>query len=203
MNLISTPIAKTGIIPIDLTQIPYPFLHALGQVIASGTPRYGYLNWLSGANDPSFRRERQKHAARHWALAMHLLTFGPNSLRGLADAGLITHEEAEEDHLAKVVWYCMTEIHFRVPPAGAGEANPIQPPFIYTPLLDQIYSDVNKIKDEMDKAVGIPPRVCSVCKLPAEHLAPLCPPDSREAIAHPKHATDLFCEACAIIAFNH
>jgi len=94
--------ALTSIVGPDLAGIPYTALVALGKVIAEGAARYGDLNWLKGLNDPGFRRERRKHALLHFAAWNHLQEFGT-----------LPPEATNEDHLAKVFWFCMIELHFQ------------------------------------------------------------------------------------------
>lgn len=71
-------------------QIPFEGLEAVGRIFAEGMKKYGKDNWK---NDPSaeYRIERCRHAIRH------LMLFA-NGDRG-------------EEHLAKVAWFCLTEIY--------------------------------------------------------------------------------------------
>lgn len=82
--------ANTEEIGSCVEQIPFEGLEAVGRIFAEGMKKYGKDNWK---NDPSadYRIERCRHAIRH------LMLFA-NGDRG-------------EEHLAKVAWFCLTEIY--------------------------------------------------------------------------------------------
>ncbi len=73
-----------------LNQIPFEGLEAVGQIFAEGEAKYGRDNWKRGVGDKVYQEERCSHAIRHlmlWA-----------------------NGDRSEAHLAKVAWFCLTQI---------------------------------------------------------------------------------------------
>lgn len=74
-----------------MNMIPFHALQALGRIFQEGL-RYGRNNWKDGA-DADFVEERLNHAIRHlmlWA-----------------------NGDRDEDHLAKVMWFCVTTLELQ------------------------------------------------------------------------------------------
>lgn len=84
-----TPKAATDKLGLGLTLIPYHSVMALGEIFIEGL-RYGKNNWRKGVNDPEYQEERLEHALRH----LMLWKEGDRS----------------ENHLAKVMWFCATQL---------------------------------------------------------------------------------------------
>lgn len=89
MKLKETAKAKTDKLLLGLTMIPFYPLFRLGKIFVEGL-RYGRDNWKQGVNDKEYQDERLNHALRH----LFLWKEGDRS----------------EDHLAKVMWFCATQI---------------------------------------------------------------------------------------------
>lgn len=82
--------AKSETIGSELRQIPYEGLEAIGRIFSEGAQKYGVDNWKKGIGDAEYQGERLNHAIRHlllWA-----------------------NQDRAEDHLAKVAWFCVTQI---------------------------------------------------------------------------------------------
>ena len=70
--------------------IPREALNRLGAIFLEGIPKYGENNWKKGVFDKTYQNERLEHALDHlyrW-------------IEG----------DREEDHLAKVMWFCATQL---------------------------------------------------------------------------------------------
>ena len=83
------PTAKTEELSTFMEQIPFEGMEALGKVFAEGSVKYGEGNWKTNPTTP-YRKERCRHAIRHlmlWA-----------------------NGDRQEAHLAKVAWFCFTEL---------------------------------------------------------------------------------------------
>lgn len=90
MRLMNNSTAATEQLGLCLDQIPYLGLEAVSRVFAEGQKKYGRDNWKKGVNDPFYQTERLNHAIRHlmlWA-----------------------NGDRSEEHLAKVAWFCLTQI---------------------------------------------------------------------------------------------
>lgn len=81
--------AKTDVIGLGLVLIPYYSIIRIGGIFIEGL-RYGKNNWKKGVNDKEYQEERLEHAMRH----LFLWKEG----------------DKEEDHLAKVAWFCVTQM---------------------------------------------------------------------------------------------
>jgi len=82
--------AKTEKLSPGIEQIPFEALEACGEIFAEGEIKYGRDNWKKGLNDQEYQTERCRHAIRHlmkWA-----------------------NGDRSEPHLAKVMWFCVTQI---------------------------------------------------------------------------------------------
>lgn len=82
----------------DLTQIPFDAERRLGRVFKEGERKYDRDNWRKGADDTQYQLERANHALKHFKIYLHWLQFHE-------DVG-----EENEDHLAKVMWFCATQM---------------------------------------------------------------------------------------------
>lgn len=83
------PKAKTDKVGTGLILIPLYSLLALGKIFLEGL-RYGKDNWKKGINDKEYQEERLEHALLH----------------------IIKYKEGDrsEAHLAKVAWFCFTQL---------------------------------------------------------------------------------------------
>ena len=83
------PTAKTEELGTFVEQIPFEGMEAMGKIFAEGSTKYGEGNWKNNPTE-SYRKERCRHAIRHlmlWA-----------------------NGDRQEAHLAKVAWFCFTEL---------------------------------------------------------------------------------------------
>lgn len=87
--------AKTEVLEFDLTQIPLESLIRVGKVFKEGERKYGKDNWLKGVQDVGYQLERANHALRHLLVYIESLRYG---------------NKLVEDDLAKVMWFCCTQI---------------------------------------------------------------------------------------------
>jgi len=101
----------------DLTQIPMQALLRLGAIFKEGESKYGRANWRKGIADKAYQLERANHALKHLLVYIHLLETGEylgsyklnatlTSLDGNRQQGIAGYEE---DDLAKVMWFCVTQ----------------------------------------------------------------------------------------------
>lgn len=81
--------AKSDRLNLGLTLIPFHSIYRLGKIYLEGL-RYGFENWKKGVNDKDFQQERLEHALNH----LFLWKEGDRT----------------EDHLAKVMWFCVTQM---------------------------------------------------------------------------------------------
>ena len=81
--------AKSDIVGTGLTLIPWYSILAIGKIFIEGL-RYGRDNWKKGVGDLQYQEERLEHAMLH----------------------LIKWKEGDrtEAHLAKVAWFCVTQL---------------------------------------------------------------------------------------------
>lgn len=81
--------AATDRLGTGLVLIPFYSIVRLGAIFIEGL-RYGRDNWKKGVNDKEYQEERLEHAFLH----------------------LIKYKEGDksEDHLAKVMWFCATQL---------------------------------------------------------------------------------------------
>lgn len=82
--------ATTEQVGSSVEQIPYVALEQLGKIFFEGQNKYGVGNWKDNPS-PSYRLERLRHAIRHLFL-------------------FAEHDDTEK-HLAKVLWFCVTELY--------------------------------------------------------------------------------------------
>lgn len=81
--------AKTDVLNLGLTMIPFHSLYRIGKIFIEGL-RYGKDNWKNGVNNSNYQEERLEHAMNH----LFLWKEGDRT----------------EDHLAKVAWFCLTQM---------------------------------------------------------------------------------------------
>ena len=81
--------AATDKVGTGLVMIPFYSILRIGAIFIEGL-RYGRDNWKKGVNDKPYQEERLEHALLH----------------------LIKWKEGDrtEDHLAKVAWFCVTQL---------------------------------------------------------------------------------------------
>jgi hypothetical protein len=81
--------AKTDKLNTGLVMVPFYSVLRIAAIFVEGL-RYGRDNWKKGVNDKEFQEERLEHALLH----------------------LIKYKEGDttEDHLAKVAWFCVTQM---------------------------------------------------------------------------------------------
>ncbi len=70
----------------------------LGVIFREGEGKYRRNNWRSGSTDREYQLERANHALKHLRIYIHQLEFGEHL------------GEADEDDLAKVMWFCATQM---------------------------------------------------------------------------------------------
>lgn len=95
---------KTDKEEFSLTQIPVSSLLRLGAIFKEGEVKYGKDNWKKGVNDKEYQLERLNHALKHLLLYSHYLETGEYLDEVIDDKG------RREDDLAKVMWFCATQI---------------------------------------------------------------------------------------------
>lgn len=83
---------KTEKLGTSPSQIPVEAIEAIGRIFEEGRVKYGRDNWKKGLNNPTYQEERLNHAI------VHLFKYA--------------NGDTSEDHLAKVAWFCVTQLHF-------------------------------------------------------------------------------------------
>jgi hypothetical protein len=81
---------KTEQLGLALDQIPYSSLKAISDIFKEGEKKYGKDNWKKGVNDKDYQIERWNHAVNHLML--------------------FKEGDTSEKHLAKVAWFCITQL---------------------------------------------------------------------------------------------
>lgn len=81
---------KTEKLSPGIEQIPFEALEACGEIFSEGEIKYGLHNWKKGVKDKEYQTERLRHAIRHLML--------------------YANGDRSEPHLAKVMWFCVTQI---------------------------------------------------------------------------------------------
>jgi hypothetical protein len=104
---------KTDKLPASLTEIPHSALVRLGLVFREGAEKYGRGNWRLGVNNKAFQIERLNHAIDHLYKYAHSVETGETL--------------SNEDHLAKVIWFCATQIELE-----RLESIPVDVPTVWT-----------------------------------------------------------------------
>jgi hypothetical protein len=99
--------AKTNRLPRDLTDIPHVALQRIADIFAEGRPKYGKDNWCNGVKDDEYQLERANHALDH------LLAY-TEWRRGRGP-------KPAEDCLAKVAWFCVTQMWIEWKESEAGQ----------------------------------------------------------------------------------
>lgn len=89
--------AKTRMLPFDLTAIPAHSLRRIGERFRLGETKHddNGKQWMRGAGDLKYQRERANHAL--W----HLIQYS---------SGLTSNALDPDDHLAAVAWFCVTQM---------------------------------------------------------------------------------------------
>lgn len=82
--------AKTEVLGTAIRQIPVASLQAIGSIFEEGAAKYGRNNWLKGTGDREYQEERLEHAITHLML--------------------YANGDRSENHLAKVAWFCVTQL---------------------------------------------------------------------------------------------
>lgn len=85
------PLPASETVSPGIDQIPFEGLEAVGEIFKEGEEKYGRDNWKIPDSYGSYDSERLRHALRH----LYLYANGDRS----------------EDHLAKVAWFCLTQIY--------------------------------------------------------------------------------------------
>jgi len=83
---------KTEVLGTALRCLPYEGLVEIGKIFEEGRKKYGLDNWKKGINDTAYQEERLEHALRHLMLW--------------------SNGDRAENHLAKVAWFCLTQLYF-------------------------------------------------------------------------------------------
>lgn len=73
-----------------IEQIPLSGLIAIGSIFEEGRLKYGKDNWKNGVNDKGYQTSRLVHAITHLML--------------------YANGDRSENHLAKVAWFCVTQL---------------------------------------------------------------------------------------------
>lgn len=81
--------AKTDKVSTGMALIPWHSILAIGKIFVEGL-RYGKNNWKKGVGDKDYQEERLEHALTHFALWKE--------------------GDRSEAHLAKVAWFCVTQL---------------------------------------------------------------------------------------------
>lgn len=90
---VSNPVrAKTEVLGTATHRIPLHSLREIGKIIKEGDAKYGRDNALKGVGNKEFQEERLEHAIDH------LLRYAQG--------------DTEENHLAKVAWYCIYQLEW-------------------------------------------------------------------------------------------
>jgi hypothetical protein len=88
VNLMNTK-AKTDKVSTGMALIPWHSILAIGKIFVEGL-RYSKDNWKKGVGDKDYQEERLEHALTHFALWKE--------------------GDRSEAHLAKVAWFCVTQL---------------------------------------------------------------------------------------------
>lgn len=84
------PVPKSDVEFPGIDQLPFEGIAAIGEIFAEGEIKYGKDNWKKQPSNTSYNAERCRHALKHlfmWA-----------------------NGDRSEPHLAKVAWFCVTQI---------------------------------------------------------------------------------------------
>ena len=93
--------AKTEKIGTGVSQIPTVAIRKIGSIFVEGERKYGRDNWKSGTGDKDYQLERLEHALEHFLNAKDMLS---------GDTDDVSREQIAIQ-LAKVAWFCVTEIY--------------------------------------------------------------------------------------------
>ena len=94
---------QTDVEAFDLTQIPLSAEIRLGRIFKEGESKYGKGNWRNGAENIAYQLERANHAIKHLKIYIHMLEHGEY-------IGELRDDAMPEDDLAKVTWFCVTQM---------------------------------------------------------------------------------------------
>lgn len=87
-HVYATGVKSEKVLP--FADIPFSAIEALASIFGEGRAKYGKGNWRKGAGNKEYQEERLHHAMRH--------------------LGLWASGDRSENHLAKVMWFCVTQI---------------------------------------------------------------------------------------------
>lgn len=122
LNQLNKPISDSNKVKtikekFSLTQIPLSSLQRLGMIFREGELKYGKGDWRNGVGNKEYQLERANHALKHLLIYIHELEYGEylgevNTQEYSNDNADLYIEEIEEheDDLAKVMWFCATQI---------------------------------------------------------------------------------------------
>jgi len=113
--------AKTDVLSLGLTLIPFHSIYRLGRIFIEGL-RYGKDNWKRGVHDTQYQEERLEHALNH----------------------LLLWKEGDrsEDHLAKVMWFCTTQMELeRLEELPKPPVAPYDPPITVSEFCKKVNSE--------------------------------------------------------------
>lgn len=145
--------AKTSKVAGGKRYIPLSALEALGRIFLEGVTKYGEWNWKNGVGDKPYQMERWEHASRH----LQLWAEGDRS----------------EEHLAKVMWFCATQIELERIEREGERVGVVD--------LDELFSSTVRQVDYKEPTVAYTPRDSdAIAKAYKRQESPVGWPDSVE-----------------------
>jgi len=125
--------AKTDKVSTGMALIPWHSILAIGKIFVEGL-RYGKNNWKKGMGDKDYQEERLEHALTHFALWKE--------------------GDRSEAHLAKVAWFCVTQLELerleQLQNPSSLEVPPIA--FMSAKALSEVHYD--QYRDALSKHFG-------------------------------------------------
>ena len=125
--------AKTDKVSTGMALIPWHSILAIGKIFVEGL-RYGKDNWKKGVGDKDYQEERLEHALTHFALWKE--------------------GDRSEAHLAKVAWFCVTQLELerleQLQNPSSLEVPPIA--FMSAKALSEVHYD--QYRDALSKHFG-------------------------------------------------
>lgn len=98
---------KSESVGTGLNQIPINALRAIGAIFKEGEFKYGKNNWKGGVHNRPYQEDRYEHALNH--LFEFKEQFDEADFAGSAE--LIQLQRQMQQNLAKVAWFCVTQLH--------------------------------------------------------------------------------------------